>query len=98
MQDFNYFYSNCIELTFELSCCKYPEVEALALEWKLNLKSMLGFIESAQMGLKGLVIDGKTGRPLQGTFLLTYIILRMLNNVRTFFVDWRTFMKHLRFN
>ena len=78
MQDFNYFYSNCIELTFELSCCKYPEVEALALEWKLNLKSMLGFIESAQMGLKGLVIDGKTGRPLQGTFLLTYIILRML--------------------
>ena len=29
MQDFNYHFSNCIDLTFELSCCKYPKVEKL---------------------------------------------------------------------
>ena len=66
MQDFNYFYSNCIELTFELSCCKYPEVKALKTEWKLNLNSMITFLEMAQIGIKGLVIDRKTGRPIKG--------------------------------
>ena len=29
MQDFNYLFSNGIELTFEMSCCKYPKVEKL---------------------------------------------------------------------
>ena len=65
MQDFNYFYSNCIELTFELSCCKYPSVKALKEEWKLNLKSIINFIETAQIGLKGLVIDKNTKTPIQ---------------------------------
>ena len=66
MQDFNYFYSNCIELTFELSCCKYPEVKALKTEWKLNLNSLITFLEMAQLGIKGLVIDRKTKIPIKG--------------------------------
>ena len=66
MQDFNYFYSNCIELTFELSCCKYPSVKSLKEEWKLNLKSILNFVKTAQIGLKGLVFDKNTKTPIQG--------------------------------
>ena len=29
VQDFTYLFTNCIELTFEMSCCKYPKVEKL---------------------------------------------------------------------
>ncbi|KRT84127.1 Peptidase, partial [Oryctes borbonicus] len=34
MQDFNYVHSNCFEVTFELSCCKYPPAKDLATEWE----------------------------------------------------------------
>ncbi len=36
MQDFNYIFSNCVELTIEISCCKYPPVSALTEEWQNN--------------------------------------------------------------
>ena len=34
MQDFNYFMSNAIELTIEVSCCKHIPESQLSLEWK----------------------------------------------------------------
>lgn len=45
MQDFNYVYSNCIEITFELSCCKYPIASTLPLHWNHNKDSLLKFME-----------------------------------------------------
>merc|ERR1711862_1077723 len=66
MQDFNYHFSNCIEITFELSCCKYPKVEELKKEWENNRQSILTFLEMAHMGIKGIVTNRTTGKPIQG--------------------------------
>lgn len=53
MQDFNYIYSNCFEITIELSCCKFPSPSVLTSEWENNRESMLTYIESVHMGIKG---------------------------------------------
>lgn len=53
MQDFNYIYSNCFEITIELSCCKFPSPSVLTIEWENNRESMLTYIESVHMGIKG---------------------------------------------
>uniref|UniRef100_A0A1B6CAF2 Peptidase M14 domain-containing protein n=1 Tax=Clastoptera arizonana TaxID=38151 RepID=A0A1B6CAF2_9HEMI len=57
MQDFNYVHSNCFEITFELSCCKYPNSSTLPLEWHNNKLSLISFIESIHLGVKGQVLD-----------------------------------------
>ncbi|XP_025831012.1 carboxypeptidase D [Agrilus planipennis] len=63
MQDFNYLHSNCFEITFELSCCKYPYANTLRDEWQRNKESLLSFIESSHWGVKGLVTD-EDGTPI----------------------------------
>lgn len=63
MQDFNYVKSNCFEVTFELSCCKYPPASTLPQEWSNNKESLLRFMEAAQWGVKGLVMNEK-GDPI----------------------------------
>lgn len=45
MADFNYAFSNCMETTLELSCCKYPDSSQLAREWNDNWQSILGYME-----------------------------------------------------
>lgn len=55
MQDFNYVHSNCFEVTFELSCCKFPNASVLPMEWTNNKESLLSFIEAVHMGVKGMV-------------------------------------------
>lgn len=53
MQDFNYVNSSCMEITFELSCCKYPNASLLPDFWRDNKESMLAYIEGATWGVKG---------------------------------------------
>ncbi|RZC31872.1 carboxypeptidase D, partial [Asbolus verrucosus] len=57
MQDFNYVHSNCFEVTLELSCCKFPTADTLPQEWHNNKESLLRFMEAAQWGVKGVVVD-----------------------------------------
>jgi len=63
MQDFNYLFSNCMELTVEMSCCKYPFKTELQKEWGYNKESLLSFLEVVQGGVRGIVTD-QSGRPV----------------------------------
>ena len=65
MQDFNYLFSNAFELTIELSCCKYPLEDDLPMQWNKNKKSMVKFLESVHMGVKGMVWDSNNN-PVKG--------------------------------
>ncbi|XP_055857349.1 carboxypeptidase D [Episyrphus balteatus] len=57
MQDFNYAFTNCFELTVELSCCKYPLASTLPNEWHKNKQSLISLLKMVHMGVKGLVKD-----------------------------------------
>ncbi|KAH8261915.1 hypothetical protein KR026_001673, partial [Drosophila bipectinata] len=65
MQDFNYAFSNCFELTIELSCCKFPAASTLPQEWRTNKASLLQLLRQAHIGIKGLVLD-VSGLPIAG--------------------------------
>jgi len=55
MQDFNYARSNAFEITFELSCCKYPPGSTIPNQWRLNKESLIKYLEQAHIGIKGNV-------------------------------------------
>jgi len=57
MQDFNYLFSNCLEITVELSCTKKPPPTSLQTEWENNLDPLLALLESVHGGIKGRVLD-----------------------------------------
>lgn len=64
MQDFNYVFTNCFEVTLELSCCKYPKASELPAEWAKNKHSLLEYMKHVHTGCKGLVKD-TNGYPLR---------------------------------
>ncbi|XP_019744815.1 carboxypeptidase Z isoform X2 [Hippocampus comes] len=57
MSDFNYLHTNCLEITVELGCDKFPSEVELYPEWKRNKEALLSFIESVHRGIKGVVKD-----------------------------------------
>ena len=45
MQDFNYVHSDCMEITLELGCNKFPKKEDLPRYWRENKVALVKFIE-----------------------------------------------------
>ena len=49
MSDFNYLHTNCMEITVELGCDKFPSEGELYPEWKRNKEALLSFMESVSV-------------------------------------------------
>ena len=57
MQDYNYLYTNCFEITVEMSCCKFVQEPVLNEKWNENKDSMVRFLNEVHKGVKGHVKD-----------------------------------------
>ncbi|XP_011313662.1 carboxypeptidase D-like [Fopius arisanus] len=75
MQDYNYARSNALEITFEVSCCKYPPANLMPEHWRLNKESLIKYLEQANIGFKGVVMDTE-GEPIEGAQVGVYGINR----------------------
>lgn len=64
MQDFNYVWYGCMEVTLELSCCKYPSTSELPKLWEENRLSLVKFLAEAHRGVHGFVMD-EHGNPVE---------------------------------
>lgn len=80
MQDWNYRYLGCIEVTLELSNTKRPSSTTLATLWENNRESMLRYMESVHIGIRGVVRDRLTGAPV-------YARVRIDDNPQPVFTD-----------
>ena len=69
MQDYNYLYSNCMDITVELGCCKFVAEEELDGKWEENRKSLIKYMMQVHQGVKGHVKD-KDGNFISGAEVL----------------------------
>ncbi|XP_035210647.1 carboxypeptidase M-like isoform X1 [Stegodyphus dumicola] len=57
MQDYNYVWGGTMEVTFEISCCKFPRSTEIPRYWQENRKGLLHFLGEVHKGVKGFVKD-----------------------------------------
>lgn len=70
MQDYNYYKTNCFEITLELGCCKYPPALYIKPYWYANREPLLKYVELVHTtGMKGFVMDERS-RPLEGARII----------------------------
>nr|XP_046190062.1 carboxypeptidase M-like isoform X3 [Oncorhynchus gorbuscha] len=50
MQDYNYVWGQCLEITLELSCCKYPPESDLPGLWDANRAALLAYMQQVHLG------------------------------------------------
>jgi len=71
LQDWSYRYMGCNDVTIELGNTKEPAASTIPTYWSNNRDSMLSYIETCLIGVRGLVTDGVTGAPLAATVTVT---------------------------
>ncbi|MCP4639937.1 MAG: hypothetical protein GY851_05880 [bacterium] len=64
MQDWNYRYASCNEVTLELSNTKTPSESLLPQYWTENEESMLSYMEAVHIGVRGVVTNASTSVPV----------------------------------
>ncbi|XP_065347148.1 carboxypeptidase D-like isoform X3 [Cloeon dipterum] len=64
MQDFNYVWNGCMEVTIEMSCCKYPARSQLPKFWEQNRLPLVKYLAEAHRGVQGFVQD-ENGNPIE---------------------------------
>jgi carboxypeptidase D len=66
MQDWNYRYVGCVDLTIELSDDQWPDPPAseIGTYWIQNRESMLAYMEWSLRGVRGIIRDARTGQPV----------------------------------
>jgi len=67
MQDWNYVWQGCNDVTIELSNQKWPSAGTLPGYWSDNRDAMLAYMQLVLRGLRGIVTDCQTGAPLAAT-------------------------------
>ncbi|XP_026327145.1 carboxypeptidase D isoform X2 [Hyposmocoma kahamanoa] len=64
MQDYNYLWHGCMEITLEISCCKFPPAHELQKYWQDNKQSLIKYLAEAHRGAHGFVMD-ENGNPVE---------------------------------
>ncbi|XP_023728257.1 carboxypeptidase SOL1 [Lactuca sativa] len=68
MQDWNYIFADCFELTLEISDNKWPPANELRMIWQHNKRSMLHLVASiVKSGVHGRIFSSDCGEPLPAT-------------------------------
>ncbi|KAM7277643.1 hypothetical protein ACFE04_004777 [Oxalis oulophora] len=71
MQDWNYIYGGCFELTLEISDNKWPSSDELPTLWEYNKWSMLNLVASlVKTGVHGRIFSSDGGKPLPGSIMI----------------------------
>ena len=63
-----------MEVTLELSCCKFPPATELPQFWDDNRNALLQFLGEAHRGVKGFVKDERA-KPIEGASMKVKIIV-----------------------
>ncbi len=63
-QDYMNYFHQCREFTLEISNTKFPAATQLPTFWNANFRSLLGYMDQARYGLRGIVSDSLSGQPL----------------------------------
>ncbi|MEE8578296.1 MAG: M14 family zinc carboxypeptidase, partial [candidate division Zixibacteria bacterium] len=70
MADWNYRYVSCNEVTIELSNNFRPSASQIPTFWSENSESMLSFLETVHIGVRGIITERSSGVPLWAEVLV----------------------------